>query len=105
MLRPYEPRPDGIAFAVFPHPDTNVRAIVYKMTLNTDIENHRVRILEITGGREVRRELSRLGIHTGDVVVVKRNAPFGGPLLVEHNGIEVAIGRKIADQILVENVP
>lgn len=75
------------------------------MTLNRNKENYRVRILEITGGKEVRRELSRVGIYPGDVVTVKRNAPLGGAILLERNGIEVAIGRRIADEILIEDVP
>lgn len=63
----------------------------------------RVRIVTIDGGRGVRQWLSQLGLGVGDIVFVKRNAPFGGPILVEHEGTEVAVGRGIAEKILVED--
>jgi len=46
--------------------------------------------------------LSQLGIGIGDVIFIKRNAPFGGPILIEHNGTEIAIGRGVAERIIVE---
>jgi ferrous iron transport protein A len=51
---------------------------------------------------EVRAKLNQYGLYVGDVVRVLRVAPLGGPLLVEVNGREVALGRTVAEKILVE---
>lgn len=51
---------------------------------------------------EVRAKLNQYGLYVGDVVRVLRIAPLGGPLLVEVNGRELALGRAIAEKILVE---
>ncbi|MGB9772864.1 MAG: FeoA family protein [Bacteroidota bacterium] len=61
-----------------------------------------VRIVDIIGGRGMRQHLSQLGIGIGDVIFIKRNAPFGGPILIEHNGTEIAVGRGVAERIIVE---
>lgn len=74
------------------------------MTLNQNETNRSVRVVEIAGSRQVQRQLAQLGIHVGDIILVKRNAPLGGPLLIERNGVEVAIGRRIAECITVEDV-
>jgi Fe2+ transport system protein FeoA len=49
-------------------------------------------------------EVSGLGIHLGDEVVVVREAPFRGPLLVEvpSSGVRVALARRMAGDIRVE---
>jgi ferrous iron transport protein A len=51
---------------------------------------------------EVRAKLNQYGLYVGDMVRVLRIAPFGGPLLVEVNGRELALGRAVAEKILVE---
>ena len=38
----------------------------------------------------------------GDCIRLLRAAPLGGPLLVEVNGREIALGRGVAEKILVE---
>lgn len=38
----------------------------------------------------------------GDSLQVLRVAPLGGPLLVEVNGREIALGRSVAEKIMVE---
>ncbi|HXF84588.1 MAG TPA: FeoA family protein [Anaerolineales bacterium] len=47
-------------------------------------------------------KLRKHGLHVGDRVRVLRQAPLGGPLLVEANGREVALGRGVAKKIFVE---
>ena len=64
--------------------------------------NKKVKIVSIAGGRGPRRMLAQLGIGVGSSIVVKRNAPFAGPLLIENHGTSVAIGRGVAAKILVE---
>jgi ferrous iron transport protein A len=51
---------------------------------------------------EVRAKLNQYGLYVGDVVRILRVAPMGGPLLVEVNGRELALGRAVAEKILVE---
>lgn len=62
--------------------------------------NVRAKIIQINGS--ARRKLLQHGLHVGDVVRILREAPLGGPLLVDVNAREVAIGRKIAEKIVVE---
>jgi len=60
-------------------------------------------IIKIAGGRNLKSKLTQLGLHVGDQVHVLRRAPFGGPVLVECNGREVALGRGVAEKIIVES--
>ena len=47
-------------------------------------------------------KLMQYGLYIGDFVRVLRSAPLGGPLLVEVNGREIALGRTVAEKIFVE---
>ena len=46
--------------------------------------------------------LNQYGLYQGDLIRVARSAPLKGPILVQVNGREVALGREIAEKILVE---
>lgn len=59
-------------------------------------------IKEIRGGRSIRQRLGRLGLHPSDRIRVVQNGFFGGPILIEVHGVEVGIGRGMAEQIEVE---
>jgi ferrous iron transport protein A len=61
----------------------------------------RVRLLDVQG-RGLRAKLIQYGLHTGDSIRLLRAAPLGGPLLVEASGREIALGRGVAEKILVE---
>jgi len=50
----------------------------------------------------VRAKLKQYGLYIGDEIRVVRVAPLGGPLLVEVNGREIALGRAVAEKIFVE---
>jgi len=50
----------------------------------------------------LRKKLKTYGLHVGDRLRVLRVAPLGGPLLVDVNGREIALGRSVAEKILVE---
>jgi len=67
--------------------------------------SQRVRVLEVTGGREISRLLAQLHIRVGAVLRVERTAPLGGPLLVECEGGTVIIGRRLAEHVRVEVLP
>ena len=59
-------------------------------------------VSDIKGGRTVRNRLNGLGLHPSDKIRVVRNGFFGGPMLIEVHGIEVGIGRSMAEKIEVE---
>lgn len=70
-----------------------------------NIENgKRVRIIKISGGKAVRQHLQCLGIHIGDVVTLKKSSFLGGPVLLEVNGYDIALGKGVASKIEVEEV-
>ena len=68
-------------------------------------------LLNVPGGEQARlvsvsdrllRKLKQYGLHIGDTLRVLRSAPLGGPLLVEANGRELALGRAVAENLFVE---
>ncbi len=63
--------------------------------------NIQLKIIAIEGGKEVRKRLSALGIGVGSFVTILRNAPFSGPIVLEHNGSRTVIGKGIASKIQV----
>jgi Fe2+ transport system protein FeoA len=65
-------------------------------------ENMTAKIVAIEGGRGARQQLRELGLFPGDAVRVVRRAAFGGPVLVECRGTQIAIGRGIAAKVKVE---
>jgi len=56
----------------------------------------------IQGGHNIRQRLYQSGVHPGDSVRVVRPGFFGGPVLIEVHGMEVAIGKGMAKKIEVE---
>lgn len=74
-----------------------------KTLVNID-NGKKVRILKISGGRGVRQHLQCLGLHVGDIVTLKKSSFLGGPVLLEVNGYDVAIGKGVASKIEVEEI-
>ena len=50
----------------------------------------------------LRAKLIQYGLYMGDWLRVLRLAPFNGPILIEVNNREIALGRALAIKILVE---
>jgi ferrous iron transport protein A len=63
-----------------------------------------VRVLRVEGDRALKNRLAQHGLYPGDLVRVLRTAPLDGPLLVEANGREIAIGRSVAENIFIEDI-
>lgn len=63
-----------------------------------------IRIESLLTGVGLAAKLRQLGLVPGDIAKVVRHAPFRGPVLLEVNGREIAIGRAIAAKIKVEVV-
>lgn len=61
-----------------------------------------VRITGFEGGSGVEHKLRQLGLMPGDIARIVRQAPFGGPLMVDIGGRVFAIGRGIASKVTVE---
>jgi ferrous iron transport protein A len=63
------------------------------------------KVVGVDGNDRLIGTLRQYGLFPGDRIRVIRIAPFGGPILVEINHREVALGRKVAGKVLVELVP
>lgn len=69
----------------------------------TDIEiGTWVIVIGFEGGFKFQDRLLQHGIYPGDKARILRAAPLDGPLLVEVSGREMALGRAVAQQIMVE---
>jgi Fe2+ transport system protein FeoA len=62
-------------------------------------------IRSILGGWETRRSFNQIGIHAGDRIRVVCRAPFGGPLVIDNRGTQVAVSKQLAEKIKVEVLP
>lgn len=65
-------------------------------------QNQWLKVSTLDGGSGLRARLSQHGLFTGDRLRLLRVAPLRGPLLIEVNGREIALGRGIAEKINVE---
>ena len=63
------------------------------------------RVVDFHGGKVLRRKLTQFGIYPGDCLRMIRKAPLGGPLLIICNEREIALGRGVAEKIIVELDP
>ena len=63
-----------------------------------------VRVIGFHGQATLESRLRQLGLLPGDRARVVRQAPFGGPVLIEIEGRSIALGRQIASQVLVEEM-
>lgn len=72
------------------------------MSLDDVPEQAAVRVVKVNGGWGARQHLREMGVQVGDVIVVLRRAPFGGPLAARSRGAMIAVGRQFARKIKVE---
>lgn len=67
-----------------------------------DLEmGQRARVQSFSQGYRLQGKMKQYGIYQGDQIRVVRKAPLRGPILVEINGREIALGRGIAEKIIV----
>ena len=52
----------------------------------------------------MQQRLAQLGFLPGNKVRIIRVAPFHGPLILEVEGREIVLGRRVASHILVEYI-
>ncbi|MCX6080435.1 MAG: FeoA family protein [Chloroflexi bacterium] len=63
-----------------------------------------VKVMGFEGGVKFQDRLLHHGLYPGDLARILRSAPLDGPLLVEVGGRELALGRGVAQKIIVEIV-
>lgn len=72
------------------------------MLLSESSSGKTVRILGYLDESNVGSKLRQLGLIPGECARILRTAPMGGPFLVEIRGRSIALGRKVAAGIQVE---
>jgi len=72
--------------------------------LDTIKPGQKARVLEVQGGWGLRQKLSELGIFPEQIVTIATTSLWRGPVLVEVNSNEVALGRGVARKVVVEVV-
>lgn len=65
-------------------------------------EGQKARITRLEGGYGFQRNVRTRGIREGKVVEIVTRHPIGGPIVIEIDGRETAIGRGMARRIFVE---
>ena len=73
------------------------------MQLIEVISGKKVRVKAFHDGKGLAQKLRQIGIMPGDCALVLRHAPFNGPILIEVGGRSIALGRRIASKIEVED--
>lgn len=73
------------------------------MPLALAAPGERVRVERLVGGNQVRRQLEEQGLNQGvEVEVISAN---GGPMVVAVKGSRLALGRGVAQKVLVSQLP
>ena len=62
----------------------------------------KAKILRLEGGQGFQRNVRSRGIREGKILEVVTRHPIGGPIVIEIDGRETAIGRGMARRIIVE---
>lgn len=75
-------------------------------TLDSVPPGQKARVAEVRGGWGVRQKLSEMGILPNETVTITTVSPWRGPVLVrvDSSSNEVALGRGIAQKVVVEVV-
>jgi len=56
----------------------------------------------LEGGYGLQRKVSCLGLRIGKKVTIMSSQPFRGPLVVKIDNMKIAIGRGMANKVIVE---
>jgi len=62
----------------------------------------KAKIVGLNGGHGLRRKLRTIGIREGKLVKIVTTQPIGGPIVIDIEGEQVAIGRGMARKIMIE---
>lgn len=72
------------------------------ITLNELKIGKKAIITEMRGGRNLKHRLESLNLRPGKIIKKISSSPFRGPVVVEVSGCKIAIGRGMANNILLE---
>ncbi len=72
--------------------------------MDTLKSGQKARVVEVRGGWGLRQKLSEMGILPGQVIFVTSSSAWRGPVRVQINSNDVALGRGVARKVLVEVV-
>ncbi|MDW7668468.1 MAG: FeoA family protein [Bacillota bacterium] len=73
-----------------------------KLKLTEIDADKKCKVVEFNGGSNMKTKLENLGIRIGNEITVNNNSFMGGPITVMAGSTKVAIGRKMAERIIVE---
>lgn len=71
-----------------------------EMALSNLKSNDKGQVLEIHGGRQIKKRLFELGLNRGSEIEVVKNDI--GPIIINLSGHKLAIGRGLANNIVVK---
>jgi len=75
-----------------------------KLKLTEINGDKKCRVIAFEGGSNMKTKLENLGIRLGNEITIVNISFMGGPITVLCGSTKVAIGRKMAERILVEVV-
>jgi ferrous iron transport protein A len=64
-------------------------------------EGNLATVMALQGGHTFQERLRSLGVKEGKTLLMVAKHPFAGPLVVEVDGRQITIGRRMAQRILV----
>jgi ferrous iron transport protein A len=69
----------------------------------TELHNgNQAKIIGLEGGQELLRKLRTIGIREGKIVKLITTHPMNGPIVIDIEGEQIALGRGMARQIMIE---
>lgn len=85
-------------------PEHNRNNQTDQLTLNQIKPGEQVRVMGVAGGWVGHERLTELGFRPGIVVEMLAIHPFRGPVVVRIDNTQVAIGRGLAQKVIVEEI-
>ncbi len=73
------------------------------MPLSMAEEGKKLKVVNIFGGQNLKQRLYALGIYPDVIVKVVTNG-FNGPLIISVNNTKIAIGKGMANKVIVEPI-
>ena len=64
----------------------------------------KVKITEIDAGKKISTNLRNMGIQKGHVIEIKRESKLNGPIVIDRDNTEIALGYNLAQKITVESL-
>ncbi|NLC06283.1 MAG: ferrous iron transport protein A [Erysipelothrix sp.] len=74
------------------------------MQLSQAAINQKVKIIKISGDKEIRRRLLDMGLTKSEIIFIKKIAPLGDPIEINVRGYELSLRKEDAQNIIVESV-